>query len=272
MPASRSTNRNAERAPPRGLRPRGYLTLVALALLAALVVLAAALPASFATRFLPDGVQARDLSGSIWHGEAGQVSVRNLDLGAIEWQIHPGALLQLTLAADVQWVHRGFGLTGRAALDRHAVSLTAIQGGGSIEDLRDLGVAPGWSGTAQVAIDTIASDFARLLAVSGSVQVSDLASARVAGGADLGAYVLRLSPTAVDASGGITGQLSDAGGPLAVQGTITITPQQHTGLVSGTLQERADTPAELRSELADLVQMRGRDSRGRIPIDLEFSF
>jgi hypothetical protein len=221
MPASRSTNRNAERAPPRGLRPRGYLTLVALALLAALVVLAAALPASFATRFLPDGVQARDLSGSIWHGEAGQVSVRNLDLGAIEWQIHPGALLQLTLAADVQWVHRGFGLTGRAALDRHAVSLTAIQGGGSIEDLRDLGVAPGWSGTAQVAIDTIASDFARL---------------------------------------------------LAVKGTITITPQQHTGLVSGTLQERADTPAELRSELADLVQMRGRDSRGRIPIDLEFSF
>jgi hypothetical protein len=246
--------------------------LVVVALLAALAVVAAALPARVLARFLPDGVQARDWSGSLWHGEAGQVRFRNFELGAIEWQIHPLALLQLTLAADLQWVHRGFGLTGRAALGRNNVTLSAIQGGGPIEDLSDLGVAAGWHGTAQVAVDTLASDFARVLAASGSVQVSDLTANRVAGGADLGSYVLRLSPTAVDASGAITGELSDAGGPLAVQGTITINPQQHTGLVSGTVQERADTPAELRRDLGDLVQLRGRDPQGRIPIDLEFSF
>jgi hypothetical protein len=246
--------------------------LVLIALLAALVVVAGALPASVATHFLPDGVQARDWSGSLWHGEAAQVRFRNLDLGAVEWQIHPSALLQLTLAADLQWVHRGFGLTGRAALGRNNVTLSAIQGGGPIEDLGDLGVAAGWHGTVQVSVDTVASDFTRVLAASGNVQVSDLTANRVAGGADLGSYVLRLSPTAVDASGVITGELSDAGGPLAVQGTITINPQQHTGLVSGTVQERADTPAELRRDLTDLVQMRGRDSQGRIPIDLEFSF
>jgi len=246
--------------------------LVLIAVLAALVVVAAALPASVATHFLPDDVQARDWSGSIWHGEAGQVGFRKLELGAIEWQIHPGALLQLTLAADVQWVHRGFGLTGRAALGRHSATLSAIHGGGPIEDLGDLGVAAGWQGTAQVSIDALASDFARVLAASGNIQVSDLTSNRVAGGADLGSYVLRLSPAAVDASGTITGELSDAGGPLAVLGTITVNPQQHTGLVSGTVQERADTPAELRRDLTDLVQMRGRDPQGRIPIDVEFSF
>jgi len=246
--------------------------LVLVALLAALAVVASALPARVATHFLPVGVQARDWSGSIWHGEAGQVSFRNLELGALEWQIHPGALLQLTLAADWQWVHRGFGLAGRAALGRSNVTLSAIQGGGPIEDLGDLGVAAGWHGTAQVSIATLASDFSRVLAASGNLQVSDLTANRVAGGADLGSYVLRLSPTAVDATGAITGELSDAGGPLAVQGTITINPQQHTGLISGTVQERTDTPAELRRDLTDLVQMRGRDSQGRIPIDLEFSF
>lgn len=271
MPASRSTSRSAE-PPKRGLRPRAYVLIGLIALLAALVVVASALPARVATRFLPDGVQARELSGTIWHGEAAALSFRNLELGAVEWQIHPASLLQLTLAVDLQWVHRGFGLSGRALLARHHLSLSAIQGGGPIEDLRDLGVAAGWHGTAQVSVDEIESDFARILAASGSVQVSDLAAASVAGGADLGAYVLRLSPSAVDASGAITGQLSDAGGPLAVQGTITITPQQHTGLVSGTLQERADAPAELRRDLGDLVQMRGRDAQGRVPIDVEFSF
>jgi hypothetical protein len=248
------------------------LLLVALALLAALVVLASALPARVLTHFLPDGLQLRDLSGSIWHGEAGQVSFRNLELGAIEWTVHPAGLAELALLVDLQWVHRGFGLSGRVGLERHIVILSAIQGGGPIEDLSDLGVAAGWRGTAQIAIDRIASDFSRIRAASGSVQVSDLASARVAGGADLGAFVLRLSPTAVDASGAITGQLRDAGGPLAVEGTISINPQQHTGLVSGSLQERADAPADLRRDLNDLVQMRGRDARGRIPIDLEFSF
>jgi hypothetical protein len=233
-----------------------------LALLAALVVLASALPARVATHFLPAGVQARDLSGSIWHGEAGAIRFNNLEIGAVEWDIHPAALLQLSLVVDLQWVHRGFGLAGRAAVARHALTLSAVRGGGPVEDLNDLGVVAGWHGTAQVSIDALRSDFSRVLAASGSLQVSALASAAVAG----------LSPSAVDASGAITGQLSDAGGPLAVQGTITLTPQQHTGLVSGTLQERADAPAELRRDLADLVQMRGRDAQGRIPIDLEFSF
>jgi len=254
------------------LRARAYALLVSVALLAALVVVASALPARVATYFLPAGVQARNLSGSIWHGEAGEVSFHSLDLGAIEWQIHPGALGQLMLAVDLQWLHRGFGLSGRATLTRHAVNATAISGGGPIEDLADLGVAAGWHGTAQVSIDTIESDYTRVLAASGSLEVSNLASSSVAGGVDLGAYVLRLSPSAVDAAGVISGELSDAGGPMAVQGTIAINPQQHTGLVSGTLQERADTPAELRRDLGELVQMRGRDPQGRIPIDLEFSF
>jgi len=84
--------------------------------------------------------------------------------------------------------------------------------------------------------------------------------------------VLQLGADAVDANGALTGHLSDDGGPLALQGTITVSPQQHTGMLSATIQARADAGGELRKELENLAQLRGRDAAGRIPVDLEFSF
>jgi len=36
------------------------------------------------------------------------------------------------------------------------------------------------------------------------------------------------------------------------------------------LRERPDAPTALRNQLDNLSQLRGRDSQGRIPVDLEF--
>jgi hypothetical protein len=99
-----------------------------------------------------------------------------------------------------------------------------------------------------------------------------LAGPNVAGGADLGSYVLQWSDHSVDPNGVVTGELKDAGGPLQVQGTLTLTLQQHTGMVSGTILERPEAPGDLHRDLDNLAQMRGRDPSGRIPVDLEFSF
>jgi hypothetical protein len=55
-----------------------------------------------------------------------------------------------------------------------------------------------------------------------------------------------------------------------VQTLIHYSPSERTGTLSGTLKERPDAPAELRSQLENLSQLRGRDSQGRIPVDLEF--
>jgi hypothetical protein len=43
-------------------------------------------------------------------------------------------------------------------------------------------------------------------------------------------------------------------------------------MLSGTLKERPDAPAALRSDLEGVVQLRGRDPQGRIPVDLEFTW
>jgi hypothetical protein len=272
MPTSRSPSRNpkAEAAPPA--RRRSYVLPIVIAVLAAVGVVASALPARLIAQGLPPAVHAEDFSGSIWHGAAGSVSYAGRNLGAIEWQLDPLGLLHLTANLDLHWVHRGVALAALAAVTRQGATATRIQGGGPIEDLQDVGVAAGWHGSFRVDIDELKTDFQALQAAHGTVTVANIAGAQIAGGADLGNYVLRIGDAAADAAGTITGQLSDAGGPLDLKGTITITPQQHTGLISGTLRERADAPAELRQNLADLASMRGRDAEGRIPLDLEFNF
>ncbi len=271
MPASRSTKRSTN-SEPRPARARATAVWILIVALAALAVFLSALPAGVATHFLPPNVHADDLSGSIWHGAMGKITVAGRDAGALEWRIYPAALLHLALKADLHWVHRGFGAEATATIDRGRATLSAIRGGGPIEDLQDFGVVRGWRGTTDIALDKLSTDMVRILSASGDVTVSGLSAAQLAAGADLGGYVLHLGADAVDANGVITGQLSDTGGPLKLQGAITVSPQQHNGTLSGTIRERNLVSEELRKELDSLAQLRGRDRNGNIPIDLEFTF
>src|SRR6202171_4260165 len=150
MPVSRSPSRApksmraAEPAP--APRSRSYWPVVLIGVAAVLAVIVAALPASVITHFLPPSVLAEDFSGSIWHGSAGKISVSARDAGALEWRLHPAALLGMQVSADVHWVKVGFVVDAAVNIDRQGVSAHAVKGGGPIEDLQDFGVAPGWRG------------------------------------------------------------------------------------------------------------------------------
>jgi hypothetical protein len=280
MPASRSPSRDARppsrdaRPPGRDARPpgrsasppgrdpevarhtRSYWPVVHIGLVAVLAVIIAALPASIITRFLPPEVHAEDFSGSIWHGSSGKISVNAHDAGALEWRLHPAALLGMQVSADLHWVKVGFVLDAAVNVDRLGlVTARAVKGGGPIEDLRDFGVAAGWRGTADVNFSELKSDLAKPLAAVGDIRVANLTSAQIAQGADLGGYDLRLAQGAVAADGSVTAQLTDTGGPLEAKAVI-----------------RPDASAALLSDLEGVVQLRGRDPQGRIPVDLEFTW
>jgi len=158
------------------------------------------------------------------------------------------------------------------SIDRQGMSAHAVKGGGPIEDLRDFGVATGWRGTADIDFSELKSDFVRPLAAVGDLKVSNLTSAQIAQGTDLGGYDLRLAAGAVAADGSMTAQLTDTGGPLEVKAVISLSSKERTGILTGTLRERAEAPAALRSDLEGIVQLRGRDRQGRIPVDLEFTW
>jgi Type II secretion system (T2SS), protein N len=250
-----------------------YLALIIV--LAVLAVGLTALPASLITHFVPASVHAEDFSGSLWHGSAGKISLNARDAGALEWRLHPAALLHLAIAADVHWVSGGFVLDGAVHYDRSGLEASNIQGGGPIQDLRNFGLGNGWRGTAKVQIKqlklTLSGAVAAVQSVAGDIAVSDLAAPELAQGADLGGYALHFPDAAIGPDSEATAELNDTGGPIGVQAVIRYSGKERRGTLTGTIQERADTPAVLRSQLENLAQLHPRDAHGRIPVDLEFT-
>jgi type II secretion system (T2SS) protein N len=271
MPASRSASRATEKP-----RPARRWPLILVALLALIAVAIFVLPASLATRFLPSQVRAEDFSGSLLHGAAGKISVNGRDAGAIEWQVHPLALLRLGLLVDVHWVKLGFVIDGTANMDvgsgMRSVVARDIHGGGRIDDLTDLGFASGWRGGVNLSLAEIKSDFRTLQAAVGKIEVSDIASSSIADGSNLGSYALALAPDSIAADGTLNATVNDTGGPVEAQVQIRFSPATRTGMLSGTLKERAEASPALRNQLNNLAQLRPRDSSGRFPVELEFTF
>jgi hypothetical protein len=186
MPVSRSPSRDAKPTP----RSRSYWPIVLIGLAVVLAVAIAALPASIVTHFLPPSIRAEDFSGSIWHGSAGKISVNARDAGALEWRLHPGDLFAMAVAADLHWVKVGFVVDAAVQIDRRGFTARAVKGSGPIQDLQDLGVAAGWRGIAEIDFAELKGDLANPLSVVGDLKVSNLMSAQIAQGADLGSYDL----------------------------------------------------------------------------------
>jgi Type II secretion system (T2SS), protein N len=278
MPTSLSPRRATKAPPPAApRRPRAlWPLLVLIGLIAVLAVIVAALPASLAARFLPPGTAAQDFSGTLWHGSAGQISVGGRDMGAVEWHLHPASLLHMRLVADLHWVKGSFVLDGIANVGGGDLAASNLEGGGPIADLRDFGLAPGWSGAAAVHLQQLSANLSvtppALTSATGEIDVANLTSARLAAGANLGSYALTFNNAALAPDTEANAVLADTGGPVALNATITLSPKTHTGLLSGTIKARDDAPEALRREIDQLAQLHARDAEGRIPVDLEFSF
>jgi general secretion pathway protein N len=261
MPASLSRKREPDRL---------FWPIVLFALLVLVVVVIIALPASLVGRFVPPPLHAEGFTGSLWHGSAARVSIDSRPVGALEWRLHPLALLSSSVVADLHWVKASTVIDGSVALDHQGFVAHGVHGGGPIEDLRDLGVAPGWHGNTTLDIREIKGSFNAISSAAGSIDVSGLSSSSVAAGADLGSYRVDLAPDASN-PGSISATIEDTGGPLEARGEIHYTPASHLGLLSGTVRERPEASQALRNELTNLTQLKPRDGAGRIPIDIEFA-
>ncbi len=270
MPTSRSRRPTPDaKAPPRPRR--SYWPLIPIGAAIAAATLLAALPAAVLTHFLPAEVRLADLSGTIWHGAAGKLTLAGREAGAIEWRLHPLGLLHGAVDLDFHWVALGLSVDGATRVDRRGLEARDIHGGGPIGDLARLGVTPGWSGMTELRIENLETSLTRVESVAGDVRVSDLASTAIAGGADLGGYRATFS-AAPAADGSLSARVEDSGGPLRLRAKITIDQTAHRGVISGTLAARPQAPAALAALVAQMADVRGRDGEGLVPVDLEFTF
>lgn len=278
MPTSHSRNPPPDpRTAPRRRRA-AYWPLIPAGVLIAAGVLLEALPAAVISHFLPPFVQLRDLSGTVWHGTAGRIAVDGREAGALEWRLHPLALLRGAADLDVHWVDRGLSLDASALMRRHGLRARRVRGDGPIADLGAFGVALGWRGTAHLDLRELATDYARIESIDGDLRLAKLASPTIAGGANLGSYLVLLGTGAAPADGdsGSDGTLrasvADTGGPLRLRANLTVDTAARRATISGTLAARPGASAAIVAAVAQMAELRGRDAAGNVPVDLEVRF
>jgi hypothetical protein len=243
---------------------RRPLWLAIAAFVLALIVL---LPVRWLAPALPPPLQCHQWRGSIWHGQCQGLTVLQndqpvLQANLLRWKLHPAALLRLRLRATI-YVRNDQGTgTGVVELGRGGRLRVQDVAATAILDRRLATMLPsGWSGqlTARQLNLTLVNE--RLEALSGEITLRDFTDGR---GASFGSYELGFP----DAGPPFTGKLIDAGGPLAIAATVTISVERRWQ-INGTITPRPDAPQSLRSRLDFLG---APDTAGGYPLSLEGLF
>jgi hypothetical protein len=241
-------------------------TLAVVAVLLFALTVAVRAPARWLFALAPQSLSCAAPAGSIWHGGCAQLRIAGAQLGELSWSLHFWPLLRGHLDADL-----------RSDDARAPGSARVSLGAGGRLVLRDLradlpidsGLLPffpnGWSGRVLLALVEVQFRAGRLAAVHGTASARALAQRSPP--MPFGSYELNFGDAPAGA-GVITAALRDLGGPLAVNGTLTIrngSEYELTGLVA--------TRPEVSDGLAKAVAFLGpADAQGRRPFSLAGSF
>ncbi len=197
--------------------------LGALAVLAFVLIMLARFPAQWALGLLPRGVTCDAVAGTVWNGACSGLIVHQQPLGDLTWMVRPARLLVGRLGARVELSEAGSYIDGDVE----------VSAGGTLfaHDVRAnvrLGpeVTPqlpgGLRGTASAELANVEFRNGRLRDLRGHIEARDLTQT---GGSTtaLGSYAVAFA--GAGAAGALIGELRDLGGPLAVDGTVRVTPE-----------------------------------------------
>lgn len=190
--------------------------------LAALIFFAALLsllPASSALALIaiPEPLHIDDVRGSIWSGSAQHLRWAQRDFGSVTWQVQPSALLRGALSAVV--VVQG-DISGAVTIERSvsAWTLQNLDASASATLLAPVLASPGLhpQGRLTLHINEAHLSGDQLKSLSGDVVWSEAA---VSGFASAALGEIRATFQRQE-DGRLHGEVSDAGGPLAVHGAV----------------------------------------------------
>jgi hypothetical protein len=250
------------------LRTRRTLWIGALALFAFALFLLARFPAAWAMGALPAGLSCDAVDGTLWNGTCTGLMLQHRELiGDLAWQLRPARLLAGRLGAHVELTQVGdfangdveMSISGQVfARDVHAsVHLSSAL----LPQLPD-----GLKGAARADLARVALRNGRLTDLAGRIEAHDLAQTGGTTTTELGSYALAFTGAA--SGGALVGELHDLGGPLALSGTLRMTPEPGF-VVDGKVAARPTAAANLVRQL----QMLGpADAQGRRSFSVANSF
>jgi Type II secretion system (T2SS), protein N len=239
-----------------------------IALLAAIAFAAILLARMPAAWVIPAGSGAggcTSVEGTLWSGVCGGLRVQGTSVGDVSWRLRPLRLLDGSLAAHIAATRAASTLSGELELGfGQRVTLRQVQADLVLDPALIPGLPADLHGRARVDLALAQIDHGVITQLEGRIEAHDLED-RAGMPTPLGSYVL----TFPGGSGEPTGKLRDLGGPLAVEGTLRLTPKpgyEFEGLVA----PRPGAPPEIVNPLMPFLGP--PDAAGRRPFSVEGTF
>lgn len=239
---------------------RGFWVAL-LAVAAFAIIVLTRLPASWVLPRESRGT-CTSVDGTVWSGTCAGLTVEHNGLGDLTWQLEPARLLAGKLAGHVELTHGAASARADVALGVHGATLTHVVADLPLDPALIRGLPREVRGAAHVELALVRLDSGRIVELKGRVEAHDLED-RHGQVTPLGSYAL----TFPGGSGPQTATLQDLGGPLAVEGTLRLTPGGYD--LEGLVAPRPGATAELVSSLQFLGSP---DASGRRPFSMAGTF
>lgn len=242
--------------------PRGP-ALIAIGVSAYMIFLVATFPAHLAARwFLPDGVQATGVKGTIWSGQADAVAASATILGRTKWDARPLLLFVARLSADVETRISDGALQGRIAIrPGGTMTLHDVAGVVPLSMLSAIVPTAMLDGRIGLDLDSATLKDNWIIDAKGTVDLVNLTITSPVVEA-LGSYEIAFNGAGDDT---LVGDVTNIDGPLEAQGKLLLHKDRRWNL-EGNLTPSAATSSQLSQALGMLGQ---RDGQGRY--NLSFS-
>ena len=132
-------------------------------------------PASMASKLLPNHIIGHDYQGNIWQGSAASLQVNNLDLGSVAWTVKPLCFFTIKLCAHVRQNNERLNSTFDIKLGSR-IELRNLQAAGDTAMLGSLmqkyGITP--SGEFEANVNKASFYGNRLETIEGNIQFISL--------------------------------------------------------------------------------------------------
>jgi len=228
-------------------------------------------PARLVTLFLPaDSISMSGVSGSLWNGSAERINVDGFLLNRTSWNLHVLSLLTGRAAADVATSWSNSEISGYVSASAGgSLNVSELEGFIDLNTLRGAMDFP-VGGMARISVEELAVSDNWPEALVADIEVRDLTFPDPINRRNIavGNFSLSFAAPDINADDIVEGLLTDAGGPLELNGKVLLTPPNSYSM-------NADVKArpEASKDLSDgLRMMAPANARGYHEFALSSSF
>ena len=240
---------------------KSFLVIGLLTFVAGIVLL---FPARVAYQwFVPDAIQLGDIEGSIWSGSAREMSGGGMYLRDVRWRLHPLRLFTGKLGIGIEASPGSGIIKADLALGPGGnVSVTNLNGSGSLRTFADVLKMPGLAGNVSLQFEELELQDGLPVAVIGTAAVDSLVAPLI-DPASIGDYRMEFFTT----ENGVVASVEDSNGAFDLAGSLTISADR-SYVFLGKVGATERTSEKLRQQLRFLGSP---DERGQREIRLEGS-